>query len=210
MTQVAAFPILFVAAVALMTFGSSRCKCDAFIAASKPSHVMPHRNDGSHQTFHKLSSSPEETQEIPPQANLVNKDAFVTAIDILKRDMGVETDPEVDSMLNIYAIGRLEAKIPLNFVSGIRFADCETLTLISGLKQGVADETGIQPLDTIVAIRAGSDGHGGYGYEGETSGVNLEGTAAMYTAAIKYAMENKLNEIQLEVNRLVPIVAASE
>jgi hypothetical protein len=34
----------------------------------------------------------------------------------------------------------------------------ETLTLVSQLKESVVEETGIQSLDTIVAIRAVGDG----------------------------------------------------
>ena len=98
------------------------------------------------------------------------------------------------------------AKLPIQLVSGIRLADCDSLTLISQVRKDVADITGIQSLDTIVAIRAGTE----VGYEGDTSGKVIGDTAAVYTAAVNYAMENSLGEIELEVNRLVPMMATEE
>ena len=91
-----------------------------------------------------MLSSPPENESTP--ANLVSQGAFVKAIDILKEDMGMEVIPDEERPL--YAIGKLVAQLPLELVSGIRFADCETLTLISQLKQSVVDETGMQSLDT--------------------------------------------------------------
>ena len=91
-----------------------------------------------------MLSSPPENESTP--ANLVSQGAFVKAIDILKEDMGMEIIP--DDQRPLYAIGKLVAQLPLELVSGIRFADCETLTLISQLKQSVVDETGMQSLDT--------------------------------------------------------------
>ncbi|KAL3781749.1 hypothetical protein HJC23_004848 [Cyclotella cryptica] len=153
------------------------------------------------------SSSDASTNERTP-VNLVSADAFVTAIDVLKRDMGMEPVPQ-EERSPMYAIGKLVAKLPLELVSGIRLADCESLTLISQLKQSVVDITGIQSLDTIVAIRAGFDGNG-EGYEGNTSGASIGDTASVYTAAVNHAMENQLKEIELEVNRLVPMMASEE
>ncbi|KAL7531361.1 hypothetical protein ACHAXR_003995, partial [Thalassiosira sp. AJA248-18] len=150
-----------------------------------------------------MSSTSDETP-----TNLVSQDAFVKAIDALKEDMGMEIIP--DDQRPMYAIGKLVAQLPLELVSGIRFADCDTLTLISQLMQSVVDATGLQSLDTILAIRAGGDGNGGYGYEGDTNGKSIADTAQAYTAAINYAMENNLKEIELEVNRLVPLMPSTE
>lgn len=128
----------------------------------------------------------------------------MTAIDALKKDMGMEIIPE--DQRPMYAIGKLVASLPLELVSGVRFADCETLTLISQLKQSVVDETGMQSLDTIVAIRAGGDASGGYGYDGDTNGASIADTAEAYTDAINYAVQNNLKDIELELNRLVPMM----
>lgn len=172
---------------------------DAFNISS--SSVFSH----AHQTTSvRMSSSPPDGAP----ANLVRQDAFVTAIDVLKQDTGMEIIP--DDQRPMYAIGKLVAQLPLEHVSGIRFADCDTLTLISQLKQSVVDATGMQSLDTIVAIRAGSDGNGGYGYEGDTNGVSIADTAEAYTAAINYAMQNSLKEIELELNRLVPMMPSMD
>mmetsp|Transcript_8170 Transcript_8170/g.20097 ORF Transcript_8170/g.20097 Transcript_8170/m.20097 type:complete len:197 (+) Transcript_8170:102-692(+) len=154
------------------------------------------------------STSMSSSADADGPANLVSQDAFVTAIDVLKKDMGMEIIP--DDQRPMYAIGKLVAQLPLELVSGIRFADCETLTLISQLMQSVVDETGMQSLDTIVAIRAGGDDSGGYGYEGNTNGVSISDTAQAYSSAIEYAMQNDLKEIQLEVNRLVPMMPSTE
>ena len=104
----------------------------------------------------------DEQDEAPsePPANLAGKDAFVAAIDVLRRESGVEADPEEEAAPKMYAIGRLEATLPLEMVSGISLADCETLTLVNGLHPSVAEATGIQPLDTIVSISAGGEGEG--------------------------------------------------
>ena len=68
----------------------------------------------------------------------------------------------------------------------------------------------MQSLDTIVAIRAGGDGNGSYGYEGNTNGVGIAETAQAYTDAVNYAMQNNLKDIELEVNRLVPMMPSEE
>ena len=97
-------------------------------------------------------------------------------------------------------------------VSGIRLADCETLTLISQIQTRVVEETGIQSLDTIVSIRAGKkngdDEHSLF--EGDTKGASIGDTAKIYTEAINYAMERGLDGIELEVNRLVPLMPSGE
>lgn len=115
-----------------------------------------------------------------------------------------------DDQRPMYAIGKLVAQLPLELVSGVRFADCETLTLISQLKQSVVDESGMQSLDTIVAIRAGNDSKGGYGYEGDTKGKSIADTGQAYTDAVNYATQNGLKGIELEVNRLVPLMPSTE
>ena len=171
--------------------------CDAF-TAPRPCAAAPHR----------LGSASSDNDASP---NLVAQDAFVEAIDVLKADMGLEVIPPEQRPL--YAIGKLVAQLPLALVSGIRLADCESLTLISQVKQSVVDATGLQSLDTIVAMRAGrrdGDGDGGgYGVDRDTRGHGIEATAAAYTAAINYAVEHKLPDIELEVNRLVPLREAA-
>lgn len=164
------------------------------------SHVSPCKHARSLPLM--MSSSSAESPV------LVNREAFVQAIDIMKSDMGMEIFSE--GQRPMYAIGKLVARLPLELVGGIRFADCETLTLISQLKESVVNETGIQSLDTIVAIRAGGDGLGGYGYEGSTVGASIAETAQAYTDAIKYAMHYNFKDIELEVNRLVPLMPSTE
>jgi len=149
-------------------------------------------------------STPSEQQASDVPANLVNQQAFITAIDVLKKDMGMEIIP--DDQRPMYAIGKLECSLPLELVSGIRFADCETLTLISQIKQSVVDETGMQSLDTIVAIRSGGEG----GYEGDVNGKPIAETAQCYTDAINHAVQNGLKGIELELNRLVPLMPSTD
>ena len=155
----------------------------------------------------QMASAAGEDGAAEPPANLVGKDAFVAAIDVLKRESGVEIDPQEAAAPKMYAIGRLEATLPLEMVSGISLADCEHLTLVNGLHPSVAEATGIQPLDTIVSISAG-EGEGSY--SGDTSGKDIDSTAKIYTEAIEYAVEKGLKAIELEMNRLVTLQATSE
>ncbi|KAL7464217.1 hypothetical protein ACHAXS_004551 [Conticribra weissflogii] len=189
-------PLLLIAYIAL----SNSHRCNGFAPSKTPLPVARSSN-----TLFSSGSQADQSQQLP--ANLVNQNAFITAIDILKRDMGIEPIPE-EERPPLYAIGKLVAELPLDLVSGVRLADCETLTLISGLKQSVIDATGMQSLDTIVAIRAGPGDDGGYVYEGDVSEANLSTTAEVYTQAINYAVQNKLPGIQLELNRLVPMMAS--
>lgn len=139
---------------------------------------------------------------------LVNQEAFVRAIDVLMADMGNDIVTEPKPM---YALGKLVAQLPVELASGIRFADCETLTLISQLKESVVEVTGIQSLDTIVAIRVvDDDGSGIHRYEKSTNGACIADTAQAYSDAIKYAMQNNIKGIELEVNRLVPLIPSTE
>mmetsp|Transcript_11493 Transcript_11493/g.19040 ORF Transcript_11493/g.19040 Transcript_11493/m.19040 type:complete len:185 (-) Transcript_11493:1885-2439(-) len=141
-------------------------------------------------------------------ATLVSQAAFVYGIDVLKADMGLEIIP--DEQKPMYAIGKLDAELPLELVSGIRFSDCETVTLISQVRQDVADATGISSLDTIVAVRAGNDGEGNFAFESDVRESSIQNTAQAYTEAINFAMANSLPSIELEINRLVPMMPSQE
>jgi len=68
----------------------------------------------------------------------------------------------------------------------------------------VVESTGLQSLDTIVAIRAGDS------LDCVTNGMEIAKVAEAYTAAINFAVENGLSEIQLEVNRLVPMMPSAD
>mgnify|MGYP000081705166 CR=1 FL=1 len=74
----------------------------------------------------------------------------------------------------------------------------------------VVDETGMQSLDTIIVIRADGDRSVGYGFEWDTNGASIANTAKAYTDAINYAMENNLKDIELELNRLFPLMPSTE
>lgn len=132
----------------------------------------------------------------------MSQEAFIKAIDVLKVDMGMEVIP--DDQRPMYALGKLEAQLPLEQVSGIRLADCQTLCLISQVRNDVVESTGLQSLDTIVAIRAGDS------LDFVTNGMEIAKVAEAYTAAINFAVENGLSEIQLEVNRLVPMMPSAD
>ena len=151
------------------------------------------------------------SEATPPNnnpVNLVSQAAFVRGIDILKADMGMEIIPDDEKPM--YAIGKLDASLPIELVSGIRLSDCETVTLISQVRQDVVDATGISSLDTIVAVRVGNDGDGNYGYESIVRETPIQDTAQAYTEAINYAMANGIKTIELEVNRLVPMMPSQD
>lgn len=180
-----------IAVLALSTVGNY-C-CDAFTSlASKQ----------------KTSKSSRWMSESNTPAALVSQAAFVYGIDVLKADMGLEIIPEDQKPM--YAIGKLDAELPLEMVSGIRFSDCESVTLISQVRQDVVDATGISSLDTIVAVRAGNDGEGNYAYESDVRETSIQNTAQAYTEAINFAMANSLPSIELEINRLVPMMPSQE
>ena len=65
-------------------------------------------------------------------------------------------------------------------------------------------------LRKVVAIRAGGDGNGSYGYEEDVNAKSIADTAEIYTNAINYAVQNGLKEIELELNRLVPLMPSSD
>lgn len=141
-------------------------------------------------------------------AALVSQAAFVYGIDVLKADMGLEIIP--DEQKPMYAIGKLDAELPVEMAGGLRFSECETLTLISQVRQDVVDATGISSLDTIAAVRAGNDGEGNYAYECDVREQTIQNTAQAYTEAINFAMANSLPSIELEINRLVPMMPSQE
>ena len=141
-------------------------------------------------------------------AALVSQAAFVYGIDVLKADMGMEIIP--DDIKPMYAIGKLDAELPLEFVSGLRFSECETITLIGQVRQDVVEATGISSLDTITFIRAGNDGEGNYAYEIDVRETSIQNTAQAYSEAINFASANSLPSIELEINRLVPMMPSQE
>ncbi|EJK75473.1 hypothetical protein THAOC_02805 [Thalassiosira oceanica] len=147
------------------------------VTTSSWSFLSPRRP--RQQTCHSqlsLSAAAQEAPSGPP--NLVSQEAFIKAIDVLKVDMGMEVIP--DDQRPMYALGKLEAQLPLEQVSGL------------------------QSLDTIVAIRAGDS------LDFVTNGMEIAKVAEAYTAAINFAVENGLSEIQLEVNRLVPMMPSAD
>lgn len=161
-------------------------------------------------TQHQRPSTCLSSEEAPPNnnpVNLVSQAAFVRGIDVLKADMGMEIIP--DDQKPLYAIGKLDASLPIELVSGIRLSDCETVTLISQVQQDVVDATGISSLDTIVAIRVGNDADG-YGYENIVRETPIQDTAQAYTEAINFAVANNIPSIELEVNRLVPMMPSQD
>lgn len=185
---------------------------NAFTASSSSSSVSEckhparcqHNNTFPHPKLMWMSSSSSSSSE----PILVNQEAFVRAINVLMTDMGNDIVTEPKPM---YALGKLVAQLPVELASGIRFADCETLTLISQLKESVVEVTGMQSLDTIVAIRVvDDDGSGIHRYEKSTNGACIADTAQAYSEAIKYAMQNNIKGIELEVNRLVPLIPSTE
>eukprot|EP00577_Skeletonema_sp_RCC1716_P026656 CAMPEP_0113431762 /NCGR_PEP_ID=MMETSP0013_2-20120614/33761_1 /TAXON_ID=2843 ORGANISM="Skeletonema costatum, Strain 1716" /NCGR_SAMPLE_ID=MMETSP0013_2 /ASSEMBLY_ACC=CAM_ASM_000158 /LENGTH=190 /DNA_ID=CAMNT_0000320783 /DNA_START=57 /DNA_END=629 /DNA_ORIENTATION=- /assembly_acc=CAM_ASM_000158 len=180
-----------ISALALSTLGNSVCNAFTSVASNqRPSTAT-------------WMSEPSNTP-----ATLVSQAAFVYGIDVLKADMGLEIIPEDQKPM--YAIGKLEAELPLELVSGIRFSDCESVTLISQVRQDVVDATGLSSLDTIVAVRAGNDGEGNYAYYSDVRESSIQNTAQTYTEAINFAMTNSLPSIELEINRLVPMMPSQE
>jgi hypothetical protein len=200
-------------ALGINAFTASSSSSSFFVSECKR-HACCHQRH-NHFTYPKLiwmsSSSSSSNNESPPTI-LVNQEAFIRAIDVLMTDMGneiISTEPTKP----MYAIGKLVAQLPVELASGIRFADCETLTLISQLKESVVEVTGMQSLDTIVAIRVVGDDDGSgayYRYEKSTNGASIADTAQAYSDAIKYAMQNNIKGIELEVNRLVPLIPSTE
>jgi len=158
-----------------------------------------------------FSTSEQAVQEAP--ANLIKSDVLQTAIHALRRDMaeeqGVEYNADAVSADQFYAIGRLEAQLPLTMVGSISLAQCDSLVLINALTQQLAEWSGLRALDTVVAISSGSqdgvDYNGPAYYSGSVREANIEDTAQVYSKAIEHATANGLDHITLEINRLVPL-----
>lgn len=169
---------------------------------------------GLHQQNILFSSAPEPPKQEPP-ANLIKQDVFKTAIYALKRDIAVQqgveftgTTPGEDQ--GSYAIGRLEAQMPVEMAGSISFAQCDTLVLINGLSQKLAEWSGLRAQDTIVSISSGSQEGGELGpgyYSHSVREANLEYTAQVYSKAVEHATANGLKDITLEINRLVALHA---
>ena len=88
------------------------------VTTSSWSFSSPRRPRQQTSTCHRsklsLSAAAQDAQAGPP--NLVSQEAFIKAIDVLKVDMGMEVIP--DDQRPMYAIGKLEAQLPLEQVSG--------------------------------------------------------------------------------------------
>jgi len=161
-----------------------------------------------------FSSAPEPPQQEPP-ANLIKQDVFKTAIYALKRDIAEQQGVEFNGVTpgedqGSYAIGRLEAQMPVEMAGSISFAQCDTLVLINGLSQKLAEWSGLRAQDTIVSISSGSQEGGEHGpgyYSHSVREANLEDTGQVYTKAVEHATANGLKDITLEINRLVALHA---
>jgi len=161
-----------------------------------------------------------EPEHQQPANRLINRDDFVNAIEVLKRDMvgGVEASPESEegeggaaATPQMYAIGKLTATLSIEHAGGLSFADCDTLVLVNGITASAREETGIQPLDTIVKVSA-KDFAGDVNFgdvNGDVMGASLGEVAEAYTKAIEYAMGNGFPSIELEIQRLVPLAEST-
>lgn len=127
----------------------------------------------------------------------------------MAEEQGVEYNADAVSADQFYAIGRLEAQLPLTMVGSISLAQCDSLVLINALTQKLAEWSGLRALDTIVAISSGSqdgvDYNGPAYYSESVREANIEDTAQVYSKAIEHATGNGLDHITLEINRLVPL-----
>mmetsp|Transcript_29546 Transcript_29546/g.48754 ORF Transcript_29546/g.48754 Transcript_29546/m.48754 type:complete len:184 (+) Transcript_29546:92-643(+) len=129
-----------------------------------------------------------------PPPNVVDQRTFIEAVKVLQ---GSEATPEDDPA---YVIGKLRVNLSMQGDPGLDLAEAPGLVLISSVSQQTADDTGIQPFDTIVEVCAG-----GGAFQGSTKALNLEETSEILMAASMHAVENGLTEIELELNRLIKI-----
>lgn len=156
----------------------------------------------------KESSEP-DSQNVPPK-NLVDKATFVAATERLLAEVAkasssnVATSSETSDLATpeeaVYAIGKLSVSLRIDTQPGLDFTESTGLVLVSGVSEETAEETGIQPLDTIVQVRA-ADGT----FQESAKALNLEETIAILRAATNHALDNDKTEIELELNRLIQI-----
>jgi hypothetical protein len=137
----------------------------------------------------------------------VDQGLFQEAIKTLRTEAakanGVELPPDPEEEPS-YAIGKVIITIPIASLPGLGLTESTGLVLVSALAPATA-EMGMQPLDTIVGAAAANDT-----FKQSTKALSLDETAGILMAAAAHAMENGLEDIELELNRLIMIRYADE
>lgn len=156
----------------------------------------------------EAASTNNETSERP--ANMIDQKSFVEGVETLleevKKQQAEATttttteeppQPDNDGREYSYALGRFEADIPINPPELDLIESPTGLVLVSQVWGKTAETTPIQALDTIVGITVGED------FARKTTKSSLEETATTLQEAAQHAMEKGVEEISLELNRLI-------
>lgn len=188
---------LRLALIASLTFGTGAFGVPATCSGSQ-------KTCPDQQQPLQASSSSEQESERPK--NLVEQAVFEASVENLQREIakanGVEYQkPVLENGLELqYLLGRLEVSIPIqSMYGGLDLTESNGFVLCTGVSQETSD-AGLQPLDTIVGVTVG-EGEGSF--HADVPAKSLEDVAAAMHGAMDHAMANKLETIDLELNRLI-------
>lgn len=164
----------------------------------RPAFIVHHQREScftSKLFLSEVDDSAVEPDIPPPPPNLVDKDAFVAAIETVTQAKDAEDIR--------YAIGKLTVILAIDTEPGLELAESTGMVLVSEVSQETADNSGIQLLDTIVEISAANGT-----FRKSTMEMSLEDTAGTLMSAANHAGEKGVPEIELVLNRLVKLYDA--
>eukprot|EP00527_Entomoneis_sp_CCMP2396_P008370 CAMPEP_0198143998 /NCGR_PEP_ID=MMETSP1443-20131203/12352_1 /TAXON_ID=186043 /ORGANISM="Entomoneis sp., Strain CCMP2396" /LENGTH=212 /DNA_ID=CAMNT_0043807315 /DNA_START=55 /DNA_END=690 /DNA_ORIENTATION=- len=178
----------------------------AFQSASlcKTNQIWALSSSDNNNEDNDLNPQQEEESGPPAKKNLVDQATFIAAIDTLLLEVAKANgadDTSAESNTNAgkelaYAIGKLTVNLPINEQPEFDLTESTGLVLVSAVSEKTRTELGMQPLDTIVGVSAGT-------FQENTKASTLEHTAATLQAAVLHAHDNGLPEVELEMNRLI-------
>jgi hypothetical protein len=189
---------------AVLASWSAACTVSAFTTSGVQSAAFK-QSAPSSVSLSSSDSTSEEPQQPPRPPNMVDQALFQDSIKTLRAEAakanGMDPPPEPEEEPS-YAIGKVMINIPIASLPGLGLTESTGLVLVSALAPATA-EMGIQPLDTIVGAASGT-------FKESTKALSLDETAGTLMACAAHAMENGMEDIEIEVNRLIMIRYADE
>lgn len=151
------------------------------------------------------STNPSENGSAQPPPDLVDKQAFVQAYELVTQGK-VTTLP---SQTKMYAIGKLKVPCKIMPTPGFDLSESTSggLVLVSQVT-GNAQEAGLMIGDTITGVSVTTTTSGTTLFQASTKELTLEETGTLLMQSAEQALRNNMNEIELDLNRLIKLAYA--
>lgn len=150
------------------------------------------------QDKRKISQRPLFQSSTSPETPPIGKDVFLSAVNILEKEISRQTGLAVPPSAPDYVIGKLKVSLSIEGNPGLDLTESGGLVLVTTV-EGNAVEAGIKTKDTIVQVSVTDR------FEQDCASSTLDHLSAVMEAAVGHAIQEGTGRIDLVLNRLLPI-----